>query len=83
MVPKCIVVERGIFDLKDTIHVREQVDVKRPKELVQNLLPKVESIASVDLDVTTGFSAWKCLICTFWRRSYRTPSLETKAQRNG
>ena len=56
VVPKCVIVERGIFDLKDTIHVREQMDLKRPKELVCKIsLPKVDSIGSVDLDVDDCF----------------------------
>jgi dynein assembly factor 2, axonemal len=49
--PKVVIVERGLFDLKDTIHTRE-VESKRPKELVCKIsLPRVSSIADVELDV--------------------------------
>ena len=49
--PEITIVERGMFDLKDTIHTRE-VETKRPKELVCRIsLPKINSAANVDLDV--------------------------------
>ena len=50
-IPKCVIVERGVFDLKDTIRVRE-ADAKRPKDLVCKVsLPKVESFGDIELDV--------------------------------
>ena len=53
--PKIVIVERGLFDLKDTIHTRE-VESKRPKELICKIsLPKVTSIADVDLDVDSRY----------------------------